>query len=397
MLDDLEAVFDEEQPQKGRPLHRRKKKRGGGGKSVIALVMVLLIFGGLAGAGYYGFDRARNYFTTPDYDGPGAGEALIEVKNGDSATSIGNTLYKVDVVKSAKAFINAANENPDSKNIQTGFYKLKKQMKASDALLALLNLENRVSTKVTINEGLTSFQIYDELSKVTNIPVDDFKEAAKDPIALGVPDFWFNRSDGKKTDRSIEGFLFPDTYNFDPGLNAKQTLQVMVKRFLTVAEEVDFVNKVESKLDITPYDALMVASLSQAEAGIATDLPKVSRVVYNTLFKPSTEIGSKAVLRLDVTINYGHQVEGRDAKESKNITAAELADASNPWNSHLNEGLPPSPINNPGKAALEGAESPADGNWYFFVAIDKQGNSAFAETYAEQQRNEQKAREAGVL
>lgn len=90
MLDDLEAAFDEEQPQKGRPLHRRKKRRGGGGKSVIALVMVLLIFGGLAGAGYYGFDRARNYLTTPDYDGPGGEETMIEVKNGDSATSIGN-------------------------------------------------------------------------------------------------------------------------------------------------------------------------------------------------------------------------------------------------------------------------------------------------------------------
>ncbi len=179
--------------------------------------MVLLIFGGLAGAGYYGFDRARNYLTTPDYDGPGGEETMIEVKNGDSATSIGNGLYKLDVVKSAKAFINAANENADSKNIQTGFYKVKKQMKASDALLALLNLENRVSTKVTINEGLTTFQIFDELSKATEIPVDDFKEAAKDPVALGVPDFWFTRSDGKTTEKSIEGFLFPETYNFDPG------------------------------------------------------------------------------------------------------------------------------------------------------------------------------------
>ncbi len=178
---------------------------------------MVLIFGGLAGAGYYGFDRARNYFTTPDYDGPGQGEAMIEVKNGDSATSIGNTLYKEDVVKSAKAFINAANENADSTKIQVGFYKVKKQMKASDALLALLDLNNRVSTKVTLREGLTSFQIYEELAKATNIPVDDFKEAAKDPVALGVPEFWFTRSDEKPAEKSIEGFLYPETYNFDPG------------------------------------------------------------------------------------------------------------------------------------------------------------------------------------
>ncbi len=130
MLDDLEAAFDEQQqPQKGRPLHRRKKKRGGGGKSAIALVLVVLIFGGLAGAGYYGFDRVRNYLTTPDYPGPGEGEVTIEVKTGDTATAIANTLYNADVVKSAKAFIEAADANPDSKNIQVGFYKLKKQMK----------------------------------------------------------------------------------------------------------------------------------------------------------------------------------------------------------------------------------------------------------------------------
>ncbi len=283
MLDDLEAAFDEEAPQKGRPLHRRKKKRGGGGKSAIALVMVLLIFGGLAGAGYYGFDRVRSYLTTPDYSGPGSGEVTIEVKNGDTATAIGNTLYTVDVVESAKAFIEAADANPDSKNIQVGFYKLKKQMKASDAVLALLDLKNRVSTKVTIKEGWTTFQVFDELSKATEIPVDDFKEAAKDPEALGVPDFWLTRGDDKKAEKSIEGFLFPETYDFDPGLNAEETLKVMVQHFLSVTQEIDFVAKAEAR-DITPYDALMVASLSQAEAGIATDLPKVSRVVYNRLY-----------------------------------------------------------------------------------------------------------------
>ncbi|GAB7052488.1 endolytic transglycosylase MltG [Catenuloplanes indicus] len=397
MLDDLEAAFDEQQaPQKGRPLHRRKKKRGGGGKSAIALIMVVLIFGGLAGAGYYGFDRVRNYLTTPDYDGPGTGEVTIEVKNGDTATAIGNTLYNVDVVKSAKSFIEAADANPDSKNIQVGFYKLKKQMKASDAVLALLDLNNRVSTKVTIPEGTTSFEVFQLLSDASDIPVEEFKEAAKDPEALGVPDFWFTRGDEKPVTKSIEGFLFPETYNFDPGLTAKEMLAVMVQHFLDATTELDFVKKAEAR-DITPYDALMVASLSEAESGVAADLPKVARVVYNTLFKPSADIGGRPRLRLDVTINYGHQLAGRDAKESKNITQAELEDASNPWNSHLNDGLPPTAINNPGKAALEGAMTPAEGNWYFFVAIDKQGNSAFAETYAEQQVNEQKAREAGVL
>ncbi len=67
----------------------------------------------------------------------------------------------------------------------------------------------------------------------------------------------------------------------------------MVQHFMDVATELDFVKKVESERNITPYDALMVASLSQAEAGIAADLPKVSRVVYNRLYSDSTELGCK--------------------------------------------------------------------------------------------------------
>ncbi len=229
--------------------------------------MVVLIFGGLAGAGYYGFDRVRNYLTTPDYDGPGTGEVTIEVKNGDTATAIGNTLYNVDVVKSAKSFIEAADANPDSKNIQVGFYKLKKQMKASDAVLALLDLNNRVSTKVTIPEHHVLRGVPAALRR-SDIPVEEFKEAAKDPEALGVPDFWFTRGDEKPVTKSIEGFLFPETYNFDPGLTAKEMLAVMVQHFLDATTELDFVKKAEAR-DITPYDALMVASLSEAESGVA--------------------------------------------------------------------------------------------------------------------------------
>ena len=98
-----------------------------------------------------------------------------------------------------------------------------------------------------------------------------------------------------------------------------------------------------------------------------------------------------------MTINYGHQREGRDAKESKNITQAELDDASNPWNSNLNEGMPPTAINNPGRTALDASVNPVEGDWIYFVAIDKKGNSAFAATNAEHERNIQTAIANGVL
>ncbi|MFI5845590.1 endolytic transglycosylase MltG [Catenuloplanes sp. NPDC051500] len=140
MFDD---AHDERQPQKGRPLHWRGRKRG---PMAVALVLVVLLVGGV---GFLGFGRLKDRFTTPDYSGPGHGEAMVEVKTGASATSIGNALYKQDVVKSVKAFIVAADANPASTGIQVGFYTVKKQMKAADALEMLLDLKNRVSTKVT--------------------------------------------------------------------------------------------------------------------------------------------------------------------------------------------------------------------------------------------------------
>ncbi|MEK8106660.1 endolytic transglycosylase MltG [Micromonospora sp. M12] len=115
--------------------------------------MALLLLGGIGGGAFYGFDRIQNYFVTPDYDGSGSGEVLIDVKAGDSATDIAATLYDAQVVKSVKAFIEAADENSLSKNIQVGRYKVKKEMSASQALTLLLDPKSRVVNGVTIPEG----------------------------------------------------------------------------------------------------------------------------------------------------------------------------------------------------------------------------------------------------
>ncbi len=236
------------------------------------------------------------------------------------------------------------------------------------------------------------------LSKATGIPAAQFAEAAKDPGKLGVPEFWFKRSDGKKVTTSIEGFLYPATYELAPNATAEAILTQMVAKFLAVTEEIKFVETVEQKRGgITPYEALMVASFAQAEAGVAEDIPKIARVAYNRLYKSSPEIGSKHVLQMDVTTNYGLQLQGKAALESKNLTNAMLYDEKNSYSTHAHEGLPPTAINSPGEVALRGAMDPPAGNWLFFVAIDKQGHSAFAPTAAEHARNVEKARAAGVL
>ncbi|MGN9777224.1 endolytic transglycosylase MltG [Micromonospora sp. H33] len=400
MIDDLDLGFDEqEQGEKGR--HRRgyvrKRKNGSGGgrgKTVLALLLALVLLGGIGGGAFYGFDRIQSYFVTPDYEGSGTGEVTVEIKQGALIADMAVALYDAGVVKSTKAFIEAAEENSRSTNIQPGLYKLRKQMSGVSAVTAMLDPKNRVVNGITVPEGRTAKKVYELLSEKTKIPVKEFEAAAKDPIALGVPDWWFNRGDGKKAAKSVEGFLYPDTYEIPPKATAESILKLMVENFVAVTGELQFADKVQKGLGgVSPYEALIVASLAQAEAGNKDDLGKVSRVAYNRVYKGNFPCGC---LEMDVTVNYYLELTGQRTKASKDMTAAELDNPKNPYNRKL-RGMVPGPINNPGKDALAGAMNPPKGNWLFFVAIDDEGHSAFAETYAEHQRNEAKAREAGII
>ncbi|MGY0004912.1 endolytic transglycosylase MltG [Micromonospora sp. I033] len=389
MIDDLDLGFDEaERGEKGR--HRRSavRKRNGGsgggrGKTIFALLMALVLLGGIGGGAYVGFDRIRNHFVTPDYDGPGTGEALVEVKAGDTLTDIGNTLYDAGVVKSTKAFIEAADANSRSKNIQVGRYKVRKQMKAADVITLMLDPKSRVVNGVTIPEGTISLNVYQILSKQTKIPVKDFQNAAKDPVKLGVPAYWFNREDGKKGPKSIEGFLYPSTYEIPPKATAEQILSMMVDQFLTVTQGLDFVDRAQKERKISPYEALITASIAEAESVNAVDLPKVSRVIYNRVY--AGKIGCKC-LGIDSGINYYLRLQGKDPKDSDDLLQSEINDLKNPYNTHNVAGLPITPISNPGEAALKGALEPPPGDWIFFMTVDQKGTMGYGSNDAEFRR-----------
>jgi UPF0755 protein len=352
--------------------------------------MAFVLLAVLGGGVFFGYNKVKGFFTAADYDGPGTGTVQVTIEKNATLTDIGNTLVDADVVKSTKAFVNAANENPRGKNIQSGTYNMRKQMSAKNAVDMLLDPKNRVTAGITIPEGKTAKQTYELLSKATNIPVKDFETAAKAPEDLGVPDFWFNRRDNQQARKSVEGFLFPDTYEFDPKLTAKQILQVMVKRFVTVTTELGFVDGVQNNLSVSPFEGLIVASLAQAEAGVPKDLPKVARVAYNRAYKANMP------LEFDVTANYWLDLNGKSAKHSGELTPQELDDPKNPYNTKSKRGLPVGPIDSPGRAALEAAMKPASGDYVYFVAIDKDGNSAFTDDYGQHQKNIQTACKNGV-
>lgn len=372
----------------GTPPTEQKKRRGN--RSLVAFLLVVLLLGGLGYGGWWGYTWVRDTLATPDYTGAGVGLVTVEIRPGQTASDIAVTLHEADVVASPKAFVEAARANPLSVNIQPGFYQLPQQLPAATAVEMLLDLDNRLVEQVTVPEGLSMFRTFTLLADELGIPEEDFVEAAGDPVALGVPDWWFTRSDEKEVDPSIEGFLFPSTYEFPPDPTAEQVLEAMVGQFLTVAERIDFVQIVETERNISPYDALIVASLAQAEAGVEEDLGKVARVAYNRVYVHDMP------LQFDVTVNYWFELNGEPTRSSAEMTEAELTDPDNPYNRNV-EGLVPTPINNPGEAALAGAMDPPPGDWLYFVAIDREGNSAFSETFEQFCQDYQKAVAAGIL
>lgn len=395
MLDDLDSVLEEEQQaQEGEPRHRIHKS-GRAGRSTIAFFLSLVLLGLLAGGGWFAYSKVKGFFVADDYSGPGGAEAIVEVKTGQSAADIGTTLYNQKVVASVDAFVAAAKDNNRSKNLQAGWYKLKVEMKAADALALMLDPKSKWVTRVVLPEGLTYQQVFQKLSEATKIPVADFAKAGKDPVGLGIDPSWFTRTDGKKADKAdIEGFLYPATYELSPKADAAGILKTIIANFNSEMDQMEFVSTVQkTRGGVSPYQALIVASIAQAEALKDEDMAKVSRVVYNRAYGDF----DCHCLGLDSTINYWLRISGKKTKASEHLTVAEIHDPKNPYNTHDKPGLPPGPIGNPGKAALKGAMSPTNNfPYYYFLSVDTKGTMAYGKTAADHDKNRLIACQHGV-
>jgi UPF0755 protein len=335
---------------------RKRQRRKGHAATVFAIVVVVLV---LAGVGYYGYNWVRNVVIPADYTGQGSGEVTIEIKQGENASDVAQTLEQQGVVASARAFINAIGAAGKTSSLQPGQYKMRKGMSAA-AALAMLDPKNRISDNVTFQEGLRLSKIYVQLADATGKSVNDFKKAAKGDI--GLPKYAKGR---------LEGYAFPATYEIDPKMTPTQILTAMVDRYTQTAERLDL-ERQANQLGYSPQDIITIASIVQAEAGKASDMPKISRVIYNRL-----ERNPQMKLSMDSTVMYGLNKYGISASN------ADLQSTSR-YNTYKYYGLPPGPISNPGDHAIEAALHPADGAWLWFVTTDpKKGITKFADTEAE--------------
>lgn len=357
----------EEHAEEYRGSGRRRKRRGVSG-CLAVLVAVAVLVGGF----YFALDRgvdwvSDRFSSAADYPGPGTGSVTFEVKEGDTTAEMGRNLKAEGVVKSVDAFLDAAAAEPDSAAIQVGFYELKEEMAAADALAVLLDPANQVKSTITVPEGLRVKDVVELLAAETEIPAAKWEQALADPAALGLPEY---------AEGNAEGYLFPATYEIGPKDKPADVLAAMVARWRQAADEAGLEERA-AELGKTPAELMVIASLVEAE-GRGEDMPKIARVIYNRLDGPGDKAGTNGLLQIDASVNYG-----LDQKLGVTLTDEQRAQDT-PYNTYLNPGLPPTPIEAPGDAAIAAAANPAEGDWYYYVTVNlKTGETKFAETYQE--------------
>jgi UPF0755 protein len=181
--------------------------------------------------------------------------------------------------------------------------------------------------------------------------------------------------------RTTEGLIWPDTYYLTPRANDREILKFLLRSFDRMVMT-DQIVKRAAELHESAYQAVIVASIVQAEAKFPVDQGKVARVVYNRLQKAMP-------LQMDSTVRYA------TGNYSSPLTYAQLHFRS-PYNTYVTTGLPPTPIDSPGPTAIQAALHPPKGNWLYFVVTKSNGAESFSNTYPKQLANEHKARKSGV-
>ncbi|MBF8185154.1 endolytic transglycosylase MltG [Nonomuraea sp. K274] len=306
-----------------------------------------LLTGGLAisllalGAGV--FAVLRPYISPEDYEGTGSGAVTVRIAPGSSAEAIGFTLADAGVVASARSFVRATEDRAVADRLRPGHYRLRKGMAAAAALDLLLKPASKVVRRVTVPEGMRVSEVLARLAMQAALPLKELQNV--DKALVGLPDYA----------RGLEGFLFPATYEIEPGDTAVDVLAAMVERFGAAARQMDLKEQA-ARVRLTPLEAVTVASMIQAEGGTDGDYPKIARVIYNRLQRGTP-------LEIDSTVLYAQN------RRTLRVTESDTK-VDSPYNTYRHKGLPPGPIANPGEKALMAALNPAEGDWHWFVTTD---------------------------
>ncbi|TDE09436.1 endolytic transglycosylase MltG [Jiangella asiatica] len=359
--------------------HRRRRRRRSRFGSFVAVVLSLAVVGSLLAGIYYGGSALLNsindvFGEAEDYPGPGSGEVSVTIEEGATIRAMGATLFEAGVVASEDAFIEAADDNPQATSIQPGNYVLALEMRASDAVAALVSGEG--GQRVSLPEGYRVRQVLARLAEESGFAEADL-QAALDAATL--PEY---------AEGDPEGFLFPATYELGGETTPESLVASMLERFDQTAQQVSLSDGAAA-LDLTARQVVTVASIIQREVSREEDMPRVAEVIYNRLSGACEANGvPEQRLQMDSTVHYAVD------DYSSVYTTPEMRQVDSPYNTYVVSGLPPGPIASPGEAALSAALNPTrEGNCYF-VAVDLEtGETAFAVTSDDHAANEARLEE----
>jgi UPF0755 protein len=350
-------------------------RRGGGGPPkrrkkgwIIALVVFVVLLGGAAAGAAWAWAsyepqirKVMGWELPVDYEGSGHGEATVVIKSGDGGEAIAAALTEAGVTMTPEAFYKLLLKQEPQVVFFPGHYQLKLEMSAQAALEALQDPANKIEASVLIKEGWSLDQAIDALVEGTGLAREDYEAAVADPTVYGVS------ADAP----SLEGYLFPARYTFDPGADAGGVINTLVAR---TYQSLDAAG-------VAAWDRhriLTIASLIQREAGSnPDDFYKVSRVIYN-------RIDQGMLLQFDSTSHYGYAWKHGERLDSSVFTSTAELEDDNPYNTYKHPGLPIGPIGASGDQAITAAMNPVEGAWLFFVTVNLEtGETRFTNTNAE--------------
>jgi UPF0755 protein len=329
---------------------------------------VVVLLGGAAGGAAWAWAnyetqirKVMGWELPIDYEGSGHGEATVVIKSGDGGEVIAASLVEAGVTLTSEAFYKLLLVQEPQVVFFPGHYQLKQEMSAQAALDALQDPANKIESSVLIKEGWSVDQAIDALVEGTGLAREDYVAAVADPTVYGAA----------AEAPSLEGYLFPARYSFDPGVDAGSVINTLVARTYQSLDSAGVAKEDRHRI-------LTIASLVQREAGSnPDDFYKVSRVIYN-------RIDQGMLLQFDSTSHYGYAWNHGERLDSSVFTSkAELED-DNPYNTYKHPGLPIGPIGAAGDQAINAAMNPAEGAWLFFVTVNLEtGETRFTNTNAE--------------
>lgn len=309
-----------------------------------AFVAIITITGGIY--------LLRSHSTTyPDFPSGQPGiEVIVDIPEGATGSAIANLLVSKGIVKSYSAFFTVAVGDSRSSHIAPGSHRIRMHIPATEALNQLLDTK-RITNLVRIAEGAWTDEIIAQMEKVGFRKSDLLDALGKIRRLTG---FTGN-----------EGILFPAQYSFGSDSKALAALQAMADRFASEAKD----SGIDQGADgLSPMELLTIASLIQAE-GDSTDFSKISQVIRNRL-------KTGMPLQLDSTVNYVTRTRGQV------FLSTRTSQTASPYNTYLHYGLPPGPIGNPGRAAMDAALHPSAGNWIYFITV-RPGDTRFTDSHSQ--------------